>query len=121
MLNLADIFNFINGAISNIVMGALFIFFLYVALSTHHKARKVQAEIEAENKLTEEINQWLSANITEEFLSSIHIDSISSELNYMRASETIHEMMIKEFGPQNNAYLDRLLDDYYNRTFDHMP
>ena len=121
VLNLADIFNFINGAISNIVMGALFIFFLYVALSTHHKARKVQAEIEAENKLTEEINRWLTDNITEEFLSSIHIDSISSELNYMRASETIHEMMIKEFGPQNNAYLDRLFDDYYNRTFDHMP
>ena len=121
VLNLAGIFDFINGAISNIVMGVLFIFFLYVALSTHHKARKVQAEIEAENKLTEEINQWLSANITEEFLSSIHIDSISPELNYMRASETIHEMLIKEFGPQNNAYLDRLLDDYYNRTFDHMP
>ncbi len=121
VLNLAGIFDFINGAISNIVMGALFIFFLYVALSTHHKARKVQAEIEAENKLTEEINQWLSANITEEFLSSIHIDSISPELNYMRASETIHEMLIKKFGPQNNAYLDRLLDDYYNRTFDHMP
>ncbi|MBE5967490.1 MAG: DUF805 domain-containing protein [Lachnospiraceae bacterium] len=120
VLNFIGIFHFINGAIPSITMGALFVFFLYVALSTHYKAKKVQAEIKAENELTEKINEWLAANITEDFLSSIHIDSISPELNYMRASETIHDMLIKEFGPQNNAYLDRLLEEFYNRTFDHM-
>lgn len=118
ILNLIDIFNFINGIIPTGVMGALFLFFLYVGISTNSKAKKVHAEIEEENRLTEKINHWLKVNITDDFLTSIHNASISSELNYMKATETIQNMLIKEFGPQNHAYLDRLIEDFYTKTFD---
>ena len=118
VLNLVGIFNFINGFIPYIVMGALFLFFLYVAISTNHKANLVQAEIEEENKVTEKINKWLKDNITKDYLETIHINSNSTELNYIKATEHIHDLLIKEFGPQNSAYLDRLIDEYYSNYLD---
>jgi hypothetical protein len=118
LLNVGGVFTFLNGFIPNAVMGALFLLFIYIAISTNQKAKKVQAEIDTENKLTEEINQWLKSHITESFLSSIHNDNISDELNYLKKVDTIKEMLLKEFGAQNLAYLDRLIEEYYSNTFE---
>jgi transcription initiation factor TFIIIB Brf1 subunit/transcription initiation factor TFIIB len=118
ILNIIGVFDFISGLIPTIVMGALFLSFLYIALSTNQKAKKVQAEIDAENQLTEKINEWLKLHVTEEFLDSLHNSSISEELNFIKIIDTIKELLIKEFGPQNLAYLDRLIDEFYSSTFD---
>jgi hypothetical protein len=118
VLNIGGVFTFLNGFIPNAVMGALFLLFIYIAISTNQKAKKVQAEIDTENKLTEKINQWLKSNITESFLSSIHNDTISEELNYLKIVDTIKELLLKEFGNQNLAYLDRLIEEYYSNTID---
>lgn len=118
VLNIAGVLTIFNGWISNTVMGALFLLFIYIALSTNQKAKKIQSEIDAENKLTEKINNWLKLNVTERFLDSIGDDSISEELNYIKKIDTIKEMLLKEFGSQNLAYLDRLIDEFYNSTFD---
>ncbi|MGB4661141.1 MAG: hypothetical protein WBI07_18360 [Mobilitalea sp.] len=118
ILNIIGILNLFQGIIPNAVMGILFLLFLYIALSTAQRAKKVQSEIEAENQLTEEINQWLTVNVTEDFLSSISNDNLTSEMNYLKAVDNIKEMLLKEFGPQNLAYLDRLIEEYYTNTFD---
>lgn len=118
ILNIIGIINLFHGWLPNTVLGAMFLAFIYIALSTNRKAKKVKAEIEAENKLTEEINQWLKLNVTESFLASLRDDQISDEMNYIKMTDTIKEMLIKEFGPQNLAYLDRLIDEYYSSNFD---
>lgn len=118
LLNVVGVLNFINGIIPTLVMGGLFLFFIYVGITTNSKAKKVQTEIEAENKLTESINLWLKDNITESFLASIHNDKISDELNFIKKTDIIKEMLIKEFGNQNLAYLDHLIEDYYSSTFE---
>lgn len=118
LLNVVGILTFLNGWLPNTVMGALFIFFIYVALSTNQKAKKIQSEIDAENKLTEEINQWLEANITKSYLSSIYNDAVSEELNYIKATDKIKELLIKKFGNQNLAYLDRLIEEHYSNSID---
>ncbi len=114
ILNIAEILTFFNGWLPNTVMGILFLLFIYVGLSTNKKAKKVQAEIEAENKLTEEINSWLKTKVTKSFLTKIHDATISEELNFIKMTDIIKEMLMKEFGPQNLAYLDRLIDEYYD-------
>lgn len=118
VINIIGVINIFNGWIPNTVMAALFLFFIYVALSTNKKAKKVQAEIDEENALTEKINEWLKKNITEEFLASIHNADISDELNYIKKTDMIKELLIKEFGNQNLSYLDRLIEEYYYNTFD---
>jgi hypothetical protein len=119
-LNAIGILSFFNGLLPNTVMGAVFLFFIYIAITTNQKAKKVQAEIDAENKLTQELNQWLQHHVTESFLSSIHNDTISDELNYLKKVDTMKELLIKEFGNQNLAYLDRVIEEYYSKTFENI-
>lgn len=117
-LNVVGILTILNGVLPNLVMGALFLFFIYVGLSTNKKAKKLQLEIDDENKLTDNINQWLKDNITDEYLSSIHDVDKSEELNYIIKTEIIKNRLLEEFGDQNRSYLDRLIEEYYNVNFD---
>lgn len=117
LLNILGVLNILNGWIPNTVMGILFLFFLYVAITTNQKATKVKAEIDKENKMTEKINNWLKLNVTEDFLSSLHDDNVSEEVNFIRIIDTIKELLIKEFGHQNLSYLDRLIEEFYNENF----
>lgn len=118
ILNIVGVLSIFNGILPTIVMSALFLFFIYIGISTHTKAKKIQAEIEEENNLTEKINLWLKENITDEFLASQHNDSISKELNYIKITETIKQMLKDHFGNQNPAYLDRLIEEFYTATFE---
>ncbi|WP_197661213.1 SUR7/PalI family protein [Mobilitalea sibirica] len=118
ILNIVGILSFFNGLFPNLIMSGLFLFFLYIGLSTSKKAKLIQADIDAENKLTEKINLWLEENITESFLASIHDESISEELNYLKKVNKIKLMLNDEFGKQNSSYLDRLIEEYYSNTFE---
>jgi hypothetical protein len=118
ILNATGIITLLNGWLPNLVMGALFVFFLFVAMSTSKKAKMVRSEIDAENLMTRDITNWLKTNVTKEFLASLHNDSISEEANYIRYTDHIKELLIKEFGNQNLSYLDRIIEEFYNETFE---
>lgn len=118
VLNVLEVIQILSGWFPNLVMGALFVIFIYIGISTRQKAKKIQTEIDEENRLTKEINQWLEIYIDENFLEKVKDPDITDELNYLKTIAAIKEMLIKEFGPQNPAYLDRLIDEYYSRTFE---
>lgn len=118
ILNAVEILTVLHGLFPNIIMGLLFLFFIYVGLSTGKKAKQLKLEIDEENQLTEKINEWLRANVTEEFLSSISNAELSEELDYIKKTETIREMLINEFGEQNQDYLDRLIEEFYTDSFE---
>ncbi len=117
-LNVFGVISVLSGWLSNSFMTALFLFFLYVAVSTRSKAKTIKTEIDTENKLTAEINDWLKEHFTEEFIKANYQENVSEELNYMKLTETIKEMLLTEFGSQNTAYLDRLIEDYYNNNME---
>lgn len=117
LLNVFGFLTVLNGWMPNLIMGAMFAAFLYVASSTNQKAKTIRAEIEIENKLTDDINTWLKENVTKEYLTSIYDDSFSEELNYIKMTETIKELLLVKFGNQNLSYLDRLVEEYYNNNF----
>lgn len=118
ILNITEVFTLLNGLFPNLIMGALFLFFIYVGISTGIKAKSLKYEIEEENQLTEKINNWLSKNVTKEFLDSISNKDISTELDYIKKAETIREMLIKECGDIDPDYLDRLIEEFYTENFD---
>lgn len=118
LLNLTGIIHVLPDALPNIVMGVLFLYFVYVGLSTNKKAKQVQAGIEAENKLTQDINEWLKHNITKEFVEAHRDVSVNEELSYIKLFEAIREMLINEFGDQDVAYLDHLIEEFYSNAFD---
>ena len=60
----------------------------------------------------------VTKTVTKDFLASISNDNLSEELNYMKQTDTIRDMLLAEFGEQNHDYLDRLIEEYYNQVFD---
>ena len=120
ILNITEVLTFLNGLFPNFVMGALFLFFIYVGISTGIRAKNLKYEIEEEKQLTDKINQWLSKNVTDEFLKSISNEDLSEELDYIKKAETIRDMLINEFGDTNHDYLDRLIEDFYSKNFDNI-
>lgn len=118
LLNVVGILSVLSGWLPNTVMGILFLSFLYIGISTNQRAKKLRSEIAVENEMTEKINAWFKEHFTEEFVASLYNNTISEELNYIKLTEIVKEMLLKEFGTQNPAYLDRLIEDYYTNNFD---
>lgn len=118
ILNITNVLNVLHGFFPNLVMSALFIFFIYEGIATGRKAKQLKSEIEEENQLTEKINQWLRNTVTEDFLASISNDELSEELDYIKKTDTIRDMLLIEFGDVNTDYLDRLIEEYYSETFE---
>ncbi len=117
ILNLLKVLNILNGLFPNLIMGALFIFFICEGVSSGIKAKRLKEEAKEEDQLTEKINEWLQETVTKEFLDSIGHNESSEELDYIKKADTIRDMLIKEFGDINTDYLDRLIEEYYNKNF----
>lgn len=118
VLNYFEIFTFINSTIQYIVFTALFLGFIYVAINTHSTAKRVKAEIDNENKLTDEINAWLKHHITQEYQNAAFDDTLSFEVNYINMIDQIRTQLLEHFGNQDTDYLDRLIEEYYDKTFE---
>ncbi len=118
ILNIAGVLNILSGTIPNVVMGGLFIFFIYIGISTHTKAKEIGLEIGDEQKMTEEITLWLKENITPDYLASLHDESVSDEVNFFRKTEAVKEKLQEQYPDQKEAYLDRLIDDFFNTDID---
>ncbi|TAH65260.1 MAG: hypothetical protein EWM47_11405 [Anaerolineaceae bacterium] len=118
ILNVMEVLTLLYGIFPNLIMGAFFIFFIYVGISTGKKAKLLKLEIDEETRLRDRINEWLRNTVTDEFLASITNSELSEELDYIKKTDTIREMLLNEFGEQNSDFLDRLIEEFYTDTFD---
>lgn len=118
ILNVLEVLTLFYGLFPNLIMGALFLFFIFEGISTGKKARILKQEILEEDQMTDKITEWLQTTVTDKFLSSITNTELSKELDYIKKTETIRDMLVAEFGEQDQDYLDRLIEDFYSETFD---
>lgn len=116
-LNLFDVISTINGVLAYIVMTLMFAGFIYVGISSHFTAKKVKSEISTENNTTEQIKTWLKANITESLLEELHDDTLSEEVNFFHKIEYIKGKLTEEFTGLDDAYVDQLIEEFYNDNF----
>lgn len=120
-LNIIGKINLLNGLIPNLVMGGIFIFFIYLGLNTMQKAKILRPEVEEEKELTDKINSWLSDNIDETYVEKFkevnegydEDNEDSFEFHYFKLTDAIKKDIENEFGEQNSDYLDKLIEDYY--------
>ncbi|MBE5962889.1 MAG: zinc ribbon domain-containing protein [Lachnospiraceae bacterium] len=118
VLNLLGTISIFNGIVSEIVMSAVFIFFIAVGINSISRAKKAAAESEAEEKMNVTLNNWLEQNLTKETLEKLRDPSISDELNYIHLTDVLKSEIQREFGVTDEAYLDNLIDEYYSDRFD---
>lgn len=117
-LNAFKVLTFLNGTFPIVTMGALFVAFVIIGISTLKKAEQIKEEAEIESKLTEEIIAWLKENVQNDFVDSMRDDSLTVELNYLHITEAIKEKVLAEFGDLEEAYTDTIIENYYNANFD---
>lgn len=117
VLNYLEIFTVVNNLFQYIIFTGLFVGFIIVSIGSYRSAKKLKPEIEVENQLTQQINAWLSSHITKEYYDSIYQEEVSAEVNYIAIFDHIKVLILKEFGQQDISYIDRLIDEYYDRTF----
>jgi len=112
------IISIFNGTMTYIVMGGLFLVFLYIGITTLIKSNKVKGQIGEENQVTNAINTWLSLNVTKESLNELVNPKDGEEIQFIQKIERMKELIIKQFGEMDDLYLDRITEEYYNNHFD---
>ena len=118
VLNLLNIISIFNGIISEIVMSAVFIFFIGVGINSISRAKRAAVESKEEEKMNKQLNSWLEENLTKETLEKLSDPSQSDELNYLHLTEVLKSEIQKQFGITDEAYLDNVIDEYYSDRFD---
>lgn len=117
-INAMGIISLFNGALTYIVMGGMFLVFLYIGITTLIRANKVKGQISEENQVTDAINSWLSQNVTKEGLNELVNPKDTEEIQFMQKIERMKELIIKQFGELGDLYLDRIVEEYYNNHFE---
>ena len=80
--------------------------------------QKAAAEALEEEAVTKRLTDWLKENVTSELLDSFSDPSLSEEINFMRQMEGIKEQITQVFGEMDDSYLDLIVEEFYNETFE---
>lgn len=116
MLNAFGVLSLINGAFSYTVITAMFVGFMVLGLSSLKHAKQLSGGIDAERKLTNDINAFLEelGDITN--YDDADWSGLSDEILYFKRTTRLKEMIQEKFGEQNESYLESIVEEFYNNT-----
>lgn len=117
-LNIAGVISIFSGALSYIVMGAVFIAFLIIGITTYTKSKQVEKQISEENTLTDTIEEWLDATLSSEKVQELADSSAAPEVQFLQKVEKMKLLVTEHFGEMDELYLDRLVEEYYNDRYE---
>ena len=109
-----------NRIMMNVIMFALFLFFIGFGVYSLKGARKFRSEASEEDALTERINAWVKLYLTAEDIDrAVDIeDADAEEIRFFKRTETIKKKIADEFGGVDEAYLDSLAENVYQELFE---
>lgn len=116
VVNIVGLVSFINGSFSYIILSVMFLALFFMGLSTLKNAKEVEIEIETEKDKTTSINKWLLKNVSKENMNDLlDYETIQNdEIFFLNITEKMKDLINQEFGQQDDNYLDRLVEEYYN-------
>ncbi len=100
------------------VMGALFLLFIGVGISSLRRADAYQKEAASENTLEAEIMDWGRKNLIPELIeNTLALDGLSEEEKYFKRAERMHIVMEEKFPDADGGLLENLIDELYPEIF----
>lgn len=117
VLNLIGVLSIINATLPYVVMSALFLGFILIGFNSVERAKKAAKESLEEEKITKQITEWLDCTITENYLQSMKDPQLLEEANFIKIMEGMKELVTKQFGELDDAYLDYVTEEFYNSKF----
>lgn len=109
-----------NRIMMNVIMFALFLFFIGFGVYSLKGACKFRSEASEEDALTERINAWVKLYLTAEDIDRAADieDADAEEIRFFKRTETIKKKIADEFGGVDEAYLDSLAENVYQELFE---
>ncbi len=104
----------------DIVMSAIFIFFLVAGFSTLKRAKQIKGEINEEVTATQNITEWFLSEYTAEFIDNIVFDEedLPDELKYFKRTEYIKHELNTRLTELEDSYLEDLTENLYHSIFE---
>lgn len=99
------------------IMEAMFLIFLIIAALSFKNAMKMLDEISREDNLETRIQAWMKENLTVENLTAELEEDTSEEMKYFMVSERMREQLMQAFPEVDDAYAEKLTEDFYNELF----
>ncbi|MBD5482897.1 MAG: hypothetical protein HDR15_10335 [Lachnospiraceae bacterium] len=109
-----------NRIMMNVIMFALFLFFIGFGVYSLKDARKSRAEASDEDKLTEQIHTWVKEHLTAELVDEASglEEEDADEIRFFKRTEVIKKKITAEFQEAEEAYLDNLAETVYQELFE---
>lgn len=116
-LALAGVIRLPLNGFSLAVLEALFFLFLVFAVYSFRSAMKMLDDISREDSLEDRIRKWAADHLTAEELSAGIDADTPEEMRYFLISEAIRERLMPAFPEVDDAYAEKLTEDFYNELF----
>lgn len=109
-----------NRIMMNVIMFALFLFFIGFGIYSLKGARKFRAEASDEDALTERIDVWVKAHLTAESIDGAAglEEEDAEEICFFKRTEAIKRKIADEFDGVDESYLDSLAENVYQELFE---
>lgn len=105
----------------DIVMSAIFLFFLAAGFSSWKRAKKIKGEISEEVTATEKITEWFLEEYTGRSIDIIALEDSSDmpdELKYFKRTEFIKKELNTRLTELDEAYLEDLTESLYQKLYE---
>lgn len=120
LLNAVEIFTWFSNTFSLIVLAALGVGCMVIGINSVGRAKRAAAEAVDEENTTREVLAWLEQTITPDFVQTADDADSSPEINYLKRIEAIKNSVTNQFGDLDDAYIDSIIEDFYNEHFDNV-
>lgn len=109
-----------NRIMMNVIMFALFFFFIGFGIYSLKGARRFRAEASDEDALTERIYAWAKTYLTAESIDAAAEleESDADEICFFKRTEAIRKKIADEFDGVDESYLDSLTENVYQELFE---
>lgn len=116
-LHWEGVFTFFS-TLSSVIITALFAGFLIIGIDSFFRAGKAKKEAVEEERFIAELTGWLESNLTFDMLTAADQDDLSKEANFLNEMNEMKQIIRKQFGELDPAFLEQFTEEYYNNHFE---
>lgn len=116
-LHWAGVFHYFS-TLSSVIVTILFFGFLIVGIDSFLRAKRAKAESVEEERFIGELKGWLEQNLTYEMLAAADSNDQSGEANFLNEMNEMKQIITKQFGDLDPAFLEHFTEEYYNEHFE---
>ncbi len=113
----AGVFHYFS-TLSAVIVSVLFVGFFIVGIDSFYRAKKAKAESVEEERFIKELKDWLEKNLTYEMLSAADSADQTKEENFLNEMNEMKQIIEKQFGELDPAFLEQFTEEYYNEHFE---